>query len=270
MTRHDLLLPLLGLLAVGLVMTAAWALQRRTRNAGVVDVLWAGSLGALAVFYGFAADGWAGRRILVAALAGAWSARLTWHLARRFAGEPEDGRYADLRARLGRRFDRWTFWFFQARALLAVLLSVAFLVPASAATAGWRVWDGVGLVLFAVSIVGEGIADRQLSAWRSDPANRGRTCRAGLWRCSRHPNYFFEWIHWLVYPVLGVGLPLGWTLWLAPALMLFLVLRVTGIPPTEAQSLRSRGEDYRDYQRTTNTFFPGPPRAAARPARTTT
>ncbi|TAJ17737.1 MAG: DUF1295 domain-containing protein, partial [Planctomycetota bacterium] len=76
------------------------------------------------------------------------------------------------------------------------------------------------------------------------------------------PNYFFEWLHWLAYPLLALGLPWGWIGWAAPALLLFLVLRVTGIPPTEQQALRSRGDDYREYQRTTRAFFPGPPRAA--------
>ena len=101
--------------------------------------------------------------------------------------------------------------------------------------------------------------------WRAAPAHRGRTCRAGLWRYSRHPNYFFEWIHWLVYPVIGIGLPYGGALWLAPALMLFLVLRVTGIPPTEEQALRSRGADYRDYQETTSAFVPWPPKRRQSP-----
>ena len=110
------------------------------------------------------------------------------------------------------------------------------------------------------SIWGETVADRQLRTWRRDPHNQGRTCRTGLWSYSRHPNYFFEWLHWLVYPVMAIGLPWGWTLWVAPAVMLYLVLEVTGIPPTEAQSIRSRGEDYRTYQQTTNAFFPGPRR----------
>ena len=104
------------------------------------------------------------------------------------------------------------------------------------------------------------LADRQLSAFKADPANRGRTCRQGLWRWSRHPNYFFEWVHWLAYVPLAWGSSWWPATLLAPAIMLYLVTKVTGIPPTEAQSLRSRGEDYADYQRTTSAFFPWPPR----------
>jgi steroid 5-alpha reductase family enzyme len=253
-------LPLYSFLALVAVMSAAWWTQRRTLNAGVVDVIWTASIGLLAVLYVALEDGWGPRRVLVGALAGAWSLRLTLHLAHRVGSEAEDGRYRALREELGERFDRWLFWFFQAQALLAVLLSLVFLVLAGAEQVGWRLVDGLAVLLWVASIAGETIADRQLASWRADPEHRGKTCRAGLWRYSRHPNYFFEWIHWLVYPVLGIGLPFGWALWLAPAVMLFLVLKVTGVPPTEAQAVKSRGDDYRHYQRTVNAFFPGPPR----------
>ena len=253
-------LPLIALGVLLAVMGMAWVRQRQTGNAGVVDVIWAGSLGVLAVLYACMAEGWGPRRLLVGALAGLWSARLTLHLWRRVSSEAEDGRYAILRERWGARFQSWLFLFFQGQAVLAVLLSLNFLVLSSAVDAGWRVTDLAAVVLWIVSIAGEGLADRQLSAWRRNPSNAGKTCRTGLWAWSRHPNYFFEWLHWVVYPQLAIGLPWGWALWLTPAGMLFLVLKVTGIPPTEEQSLRSRGDDYRAYQRTTNAFFPGAPR----------
>ena len=260
MDASHLTLPLGGLAVLVPLMAAAWARQRRTKNAGIVDVIWSGSLGSLAVAYAALAEGWLPRRVLVGAIAGIWSVRLTLHLARRVASEPEDGRYAQLRDDLGGAFDRWIFWFFQAQVALAVLLSLAFLVPMAASAEGFLLRDLVAVLLFVVSIVGESIADRQLAAWRANPANRGRTCRSGLWRYSRHPNYFFEWLHWLVYPVIAFSLPFGWTLWAVPLVMLYLVLSVTGVPPTERQAIASRGDDYRDYQRTTNAFFPGPPR----------
>ncbi|MBL8858337.1 MAG: DUF1295 domain-containing protein [Planctomycetes bacterium] len=241
-------------------MLGAWAVQRRTRNAGIVDLVWAAGIGMSGVAYAVFATGWLPRRILVGALAGLWSFRLVTHLAARLRRESEDGRYADLRVRLGARFDAWMLVFFQAQALLAVLLSLALLVPAAATETGFGMRDGAAVLLWITALVGEGIADKQLRAWRADPANKGRTCRSGLWRYSRHPNYFFEWIHWLAYPVLAIGLPWGWAVWLAPLVMLVLVVKVTGIPPTEAQSLRSRGADYRAYQQSTNAFFPWFPR----------
>jgi steroid 5-alpha reductase family enzyme len=107
-----------------------------------------------------------------------------------------------------------------------------------------------------LSIVGESIADAQLAKWRKNPANKGRTCRAGLWNYSRHPNYFFEWLHWWFYVPLTITLPFGWLSLALPALMLYFLLRVTGIPYTEMQAIKSRGDDYREYQRTTSAFIP--------------
>lgn len=260
----DLRLALWGALPVAVVMVAGWARQRRTRNAGIVDVLWAASLGGLAVLYAVQASGWLPRRILVAALAGSWAVRLTLHLASRVRREPEDGRYAALRSRFGPRIDGVLLLGFLVQAALAVVLSLAFLVPSAAVSEGFGTLEFVAVAIWIVALSGEALADRQLRAWRAHPDNAGRTCRAGLWRWSRHPNYFFEWLHWLAYPVLSIGLPFGWAVWIAPALMLFLVLKVTGIPPAEQQSLRSRGEDYRAYQQTTNAFFPGPSRARSK------
>lgn len=245
---------------IATVMLAVWVQQRRTGNAGVVDVIWAGSLGAQAVAFALAAPGWGPRRALIGLLGAAASLRLTVHLARRVFGEAEDGRYAEMREDLGDRFDSWMLLFFQIQALLAAGLGLVFLLPMSDPEASWRIWDVVAPGLWLVAVLGQAVADRQLSRWKSDRRNQGRTCRAGLWRYSRHPNYFFEWLLWVAYASCSIGLPGGHLTWLAPAVMLYLVLKVTGIPPTERQAVRSRGDDYRAYQRTTNAFFPGPTR----------
>ena len=189
------------------VMTAAWLRQRRTLNAGIVDVLWTAGLGLAAVFAAIRRDAWPPRVGLVAALAFLWSARLTMHLAQRVLGEPEDGRYAAMRRDYGDRFNAWMFLFYQVQALLVALLALSFWVAMSSPEPAWRAVDVAAVVLWTVSIGGESIADRQLAAWRANPANRGRTCRAGLWRYSRHPNYFFEWLHWLVYPLIAHDAP---------------------------------------------------------------
>jgi steroid 5-alpha reductase family enzyme len=148
------------------------------------------------------------------------------------------------------------FWFYQAQGLLAVLLSLTVWTIASASRTGWSAWDLVAILLAAASLYGEALADRQLSAWRTDPANRGRTCRSGLWRFSRHPNYFFEWLAWCAFALLALPAPLGWLGLSAPLIMLLLLLKVTGVPPAEEQAVRSRGDDYRAYQRSTSAFFP--------------
>ncbi|MFT6364117.1 MAG: steroid 5-alpha reductase family enzyme [Planctomycetota bacterium] len=254
---------LLPFIATGLLvplMALAWQRQKGTQNAGIVDLIWAASIGILGVTYGLLSEGWLPRRILVVALVGMWSLRLTRLLYKRVRDEPEDGRYSQLREDWKGRFDANAFWFFQAQAVLAVLLSLTFLPLLMSTESVWRAQDGLAVVLILISVFGEFVADRQLHTWRSNPGNRGVTCRDGLWAWSRHPNYFFEWLHWLSYPLMGIGLAFGALMWLAPALMLFLVLRVTGIPPTEQQSVKSRGDDYRAYQRETNAFFPGRPK----------
>ncbi len=254
--------PLVAWALLAAAMAALWVWQLRTRDAGWVDAAWSAGIGAAVTGYALAAGGWGPRRGLVAALVLLWSVRLTTHLVRRLASAAEeDGRYAALRAEAGARWPRWSFVFFQAQALLAAALSAATLPALVAAEAGWRAWDLLGAGVFLAGLVGEGIADRQLAAWRRDPANRGRTCRAGLWRVSRHPNYFFEWWIWIGLALLATGLPYGGFAWLAPAAMLLLVLKVTGIPPTERRALETRGADYRRYQATTNAFFPGPVRS---------
>jgi steroid 5-alpha reductase family enzyme len=251
-------LPAAALMAVA--MAGLWAVQRRTHDAGVVDVGWTYGVGACAILFAALSDGEPARRTLVAALVAAWSLRLgTYILRDRVLSGPEDGRYQDLRSSWGDGFQRRIFWFFQAQGVLAVV----FALPALAAMAsrrgslGWV--DAIGVAVWLVAITGESVADRQLALHRADPANRGRTCRRGLWRWSRHPNYFFEWLHWWSYAVVATGGPLWWIAAAAPLVMLVFILFVTGIPPTEARAVASRGDDYRQYQRTTSAFVPWPP-----------
>jgi steroid 5-alpha reductase family enzyme len=127
--------------------------------------------------------------------------------------------------------------------------------------------DYVGALILLAGIAGEALADAQLKAFRTDPGNKGRVCDVGLWRWSRHPNYFFEWFGWLAYPVIAISPsdPLSYT-WgfaalLGPVFMYWILVYVTGIPPLEAQMLRSRGDRYRDYQSRTSPFFPWLPQA---------
>jgi steroid 5-alpha reductase family enzyme len=235
--------------------------QRVRGDAGVVDVGWAAGLGLLAVLYALIGDGAPAYRLLVAGLAGLWSVRLALHVYfNRVRGKDEDGRYQTLRARWGEQSQSRFMVFFQAQALLAVLLSLPFVVIVNIETPHLSVWAWVAIGVWVVAVSGETIADRQLAAFRAEPANRGTTCRRGLWRYSRHPNYFFEWLHWWTYAVIAIGNTYWWATLVGPALIAFFLFKVTGIPATEAQALVSRGDDYRDYQRTTSAFVPWPPK----------
>ena len=238
-----------------IAQTTAWAWQQRHANAGIVDVVWAFGVGGTAVLVAIVANGAILPRVLVGVLGGLWGLRLGMHLLGRVRGKPEDGRYAYLRTLWGSAPLKWLAMF-QFQALLIVLFSLPFLAVAANPVAEWNAWFIAALVVWLGSVVGEGIADRQLEGFRANPANRGKSCRAGLWRYSRHPNYFFEWLHWFAYVLLAVGSPVAWLAWSGPLVMYVFLRWISGIPFTEAQALRSRGADYARYQRSTPMLFP--------------
>lgn len=254
------MIPAVTAAAIFLLFTLLWAYQRATRNAGIVDVGWSFSAGLGGAVLALASGGWGPRTVLVAALSAAWGIRLAWHIHARARGVAEDGRYAGLRREWGASA-QWKFLlFFQAQALLAFGFALPMALAAGQPRPGWGWTDLLGVALWAVSWFGEAAADRQLQAFRDDPANRGRVCRRGLWAFSRHPNYFFEWIHWWAYAAFAAGAPFWGLTLIAPALMLLFLWKVTGIPATEAHALRSRGDAYRTYQREVSAFVPWFPR----------
>jgi steroid 5-alpha reductase family enzyme len=244
------------------VMIVLWEIQRRRADASLVDAGWSAGIGCGAVVVLALGSGDATRCLVVGALVGLWSLRLTAHLVRdRLIGKPEDGRYRMLREKWGQQAQFWFFIFFQFQAVLVVFFVLPFVVIAATPEPFGAWYDWLGVIVWLLAITGEAIADRQLAQWRADPNNHGRTCRRGLWRYSRHPNYFCEWLVWFAYVALAAGG--GWwplTL-VVPLILLLLLLFVTGIPYTEKRALASRGEDYRAYQRATSPFFPWFPRS---------
>jgi steroid 5-alpha reductase family enzyme len=244
-------------------MAGLWALHLRRRDAGLVDPGWSAGFGLVALLYAALGPGWGPRRAAVAAMGLVWSVRLTAHLLRRMRGKPEEGRYRALRAEWeakGADVPRRFLFFFLAQGLLDVFLSIPMLVAVLNPEPRVSAWEVAGAALWLVAVAGESAADAQLERFKADPENRGRTCDTGLWRYSRHPNYFFEWLVWVAWLVFALGSPWGGAAALGPAVMLFFLLRVTGIPATEEQALRSRGEEYRRYQRTTSPFVPWLPK----------
>ncbi len=254
---------------MAVMMYLLWLFQRRHGDAGIVDVGWSYGIGLLALFYVLTLPQANARSWLLLALALLWSVRLgTYLLLDRIVGKPEDGRYQNLRRSWGRHFQLKLFFFYQIQGAADSLLSIPFLLCLFYLHDPLGLWDMLAALTVLASVAGETIADSQLARFRRDPANRGKTCRTGLWRYSRHPNYFFEWLHWMAYPIMAVPLLLSghYLLYAATFLsaltILWLVLKVTGIPPTEAQALRSRGDDYRRYQQETSAFIPWFPKTS--------
>jgi steroid 5-alpha reductase family enzyme len=236
---------------------ALWLVAVRTKNAGIVDVGWALAfalvIGMFAIGAPAPASAWAPLAIVVAT----WSLRLGGYLiARGAASPPEEGRYVELRRRWEPHASRRFFVFFQAQAAMVGVLATAMVVPFVA-----EPWDGgwlraLGAAVSAIGIAGEALADFQLRRWKA--RNPGKLCDAGLWRYSRHPNYFFEWCVWLGFAIYSLAFPLPWSLLglVGQGLILVSIVFVTGIKPAEEQAIRRRGDAYREYQKQVSAFFP--------------
>ncbi|MGE0500260.1 MAG: DUF1295 domain-containing protein [Rhizobiaceae bacterium] len=250
-------------------MAFGWWLAVRTGKSGWVDATWTFAVGVCGVAVAFApVGGWqqdATRTWLVAALAAIWSLRLGLHIVSRTLEGGDDPRYAQLRKQWGNSWRTRLFLFLQIQAACAIPLVVAIGAAGHNPAPDIRIADWIGVLILVTAIAGEGIADRQLRAFASKPANKGKVCDVGLWAWSRHPNYFFEWLGWLAYPVIAIELswayPWGWAALGAPAVMYWLLVHVSGIPPLEEHMLRSRGDAFRVYQARVNAFWPGPPRS---------
>ncbi|SEN17771.1 Steroid 5-alpha reductase family enzyme [Luteibacter sp. UNCMF331Sha3.1] len=239
---------------MAIAMALGWWWQRAKANANIVDAIWAAGVGFAAATMAWVADGDTWARALTATLGVLWAVRLATHLAGR-VGEKEDGRYRYLREHWQGNQAKF-FAFFMGQAVVVLLFALPFYGAASnpATTPATRC---LAIAIWLVSVGGEAIADRQLRRHRaSGGTSTHTTFRGGLWRFSRHPNYFFEWVHWFAYVVLAGGAANAWLAWTGPVLMYLFLRYLSGVPFTEAQALRSRGDDYRRYQRTTNMFFP--------------
>lgn len=262
------MIPLLVLapLACCAAFAGLWWRQTRTRDATSVDAAWAIAIGVLGVAACALGPGHPLQRTVGGVIAGVWSTRLAWHLVthRVLRGSGEDGRYRAMREHWGERANLHLFWFYQAQATAALLFALPFwyLGHHGAATLAPVQWTGLMVVGAAQAL--EALADRQLERHRRDPSQRGHTCRSGLWRWSRHPNYFFEWLTWCGIALVAAPAA-GWVAAVQPTVMFVLVRFVSGVPFTEQQALRSRGEDYRRYQQETSVFVPWWPRRGGTP-----
>lgn len=252
----------LGIGLMTVVFFLAWWWAVRINNYSLVDAVWAFGIGLTGGSWLFLGGNGSLKHWGAAALLGTWSLRLTWHLHRRIrrAHPEEDARYVKLREVWVGREKSAFFGFFQAQAVSVVLLSLPFLFIAGDPDVRLSFWEFIGVIVSLTGILGEGLADSQMSRFKSGNRDSKAVCQIGLWHYSRHPNYFFEAVIWIGFYLYACGSEWGWATIHAPAIIVFLLLRVTGIPPTEAAALRRKGEAYRIYQQTTSPFIPWPPK----------
>lgn len=254
--------------ALGAAMACAWGLVLRTGQSGFADVFWSYSIGVVGVAaalmpmdptaYGF-------RHWLVAGLVAVWSLRLGTHILMRSLAGGDDPRYAQLKSEWGDKYPANLLLFLEIQAAAGLVLVVSAMAAANnPAPFGWL--DALAIAIAVIAIAGEAISDMQLNRFKADPANKGKVCDVGLWGLSRHPNYFFEWLYWLALPFFALGHPIGWIAFAAPALMYWLLVYVSGVPPLEAHMLRSRPDAFARYQQRVRAFWPIPKSASGAPS----
>jgi steroid 5-alpha reductase family enzyme len=249
--------------AVVALMLVVWAISVRIGDASIVDIAWGAGF-VLVAWVSFAlGEGEIERKILITTLASTWGLRLAWHIGRRNLGKGEDYRYRAMRRAHPDHFAAWSLlnvYGLQGALMFAVSLPLQ-MAQVDGGPEGLVAWDYLGLALWVVGFLFEAVGDRQLKAFKADPANARQVMDRGLWRYTRHPNYFGDACLWWGHFVIAATRPeMLWTV-VSPLIMTFLLTRVSGVPLLEANMAR-RKPGYADYMKRTSAFFPLPPRKA--------
>lgn len=254
----DSILVATALAAIG-AFVLLWLVSLVVKDSSIVDPFWGTSFVLVAWVAWSVADAPGGRQTLLAVLVTIWGIRLSAYLAIRNLGKGEDYRYQAMRRRWGGRFpliSLGTVFLLQAVLMWIVSLpvQVSMANPGEPTPIAW-----LGVAVWATGIFFEAVGDWQLARFKADPANAGTVMRTGLWRYTRHPNYFGDFaVWWGLFLVAVTGTSMLWTV-AGPLLMSFLLMRVSGVAMLE-RTIGRRRPGYEDYVRTTNAFFPGPPR----------
>lgn len=250
---------------LSLAMALAWRTRMRTGQSGWIDAIWSAATGLAGFALALAPPSPTpiGRRALAAGLILAWAARLAGHIFARTRGAGDDPRYAELAREWGADFPRRLFVFLQIQAAAALPLVGAVALAARAPRPFPDLFDLAAILVAGTALAGEAVADAQLAKFRRETPSGG-ICEIGLWRFSRHPNYFFEFLFWCAWPLVAFDpsgdYPQGLLTPAAPALIYWLLAHVSGVPLLEKHMRASRGAAFEDYTRRVNTFFPGPRR----------
>jgi len=250
---------LLNLVCIAVIVLLLWGTSLMRRDASIVDVFWGAGFVVIVWVSAWANANPAPKVWLLAAMVTIWGARLAGYLAWRNSNQPEDYRYKAMRVRHGVNFPIVSlFTVFGLQGLLMWIISLPIQVGASRA-GGWHPGVPIGLVLWACGLFFEAVGDFQLARFKADPANRGLVMNRGLWRYTRHPNYFGDFLVWWgLYGFAAESTSWWWTI-IGPLLMSFLLIRVSGVRLLES-ALKSRVVGYQEYANSTSPFFPLPPK----------
>lgn len=261
--RSAIAINLTGLGIVLAFLTVVWAVSVRRQDASLVDRVWGPLFLLEAVTWAALGDGLLQRRILLVAMVAVWSVRLAAYITWRNWGEGEDPRYARMRERNPETFPlRSLITVFWLQGLLAWVIGGALFYPMVRSGAGLNWIDAVAVVVFLVGLYFEAVGDWQLSRFLSDPDNRGKVMDRGLWRYTRHPNYFGDTVVWLGFALVSVASGAWWGVYGA-IIMGVLIVRVSGVALTDrSMSAGGTREGYEEYVRRTNAFVPGPRKPA--------
>ncbi|MFN4805961.1 MAG: DUF1295 domain-containing protein [Akkermansiaceae bacterium] len=248
---------IIALIANLIIFTAAWALCVKLKNFSPVDAFWAYCIGLTAVFF-LISENPSTQPLIASILISVWSVRLGYYLSRRINKHhpSEDSRYIKLREIWSGKVNSMFLLFFLGQGLSVFVLALPFYLIAADPKPAYDLFPILGTVIACIGLIGETLADHQMSKFKASNPDPKSVCQIGLWKHSRHPNYFFESVIWIGFFVFALGSPWGWTTIYAPAIITYLLLKVTGIPPTEAAALLRKGDAYREYQRTTSPFIP--------------
>lgn len=247
---------LIGTIIAVTYFSIVWGISVRIKNYGLLDAAWSYGVTILSPIYAIFGPGLLERRLAFTVVGTLWSLRLGTYILRRVLRHhpQEDKRYEVLRK-------QWPgsgmfLLFFELQAIIVVIFSLPFLFASFYTSNTLQPLEIIGLSLALLSLVGEITADHQMKTFKHNPTNEGKVCQTGLWHYSRHPNYFFEAAFWFSIALASFSSPWGWISIVCPLLMLQFLLKVTGIPLTEEYAIKSKGDAYREYQRTTSAFIP--------------
>lgn len=248
------------------LMVCLWLVSLALRDAGIADIFWGLGFAVIAWATFVQAEGFYGRKLLIAVLVSLWGLRLAAHIAARNRGKGEDRRYAAWRARYGSNF--WWVSLYRVFLVQGVLLWIISLVvqagESSSEPARFTWLDGVGALLWMVGFLFEVVADWQLNRFKSEPKNEGKVMDRGLWAYSRHPNYFGESLIWWGFFVMALSNTNNlWTV-ISPITITLLLLKVSGVTLLE-NTIVERRPGYREYKKRTSTFVPWFPKKGGRP-----